>query len=106
MVAETHLLVAEKLVMIERVPLIDRPQAFDVDRPVHDKLVHGPFEQIGEQEGERDRQPFERGYVMNVRDVDVEGSRTHRIDDGEVEVTVVPAEDAGAVVPPEFDLAL
>ena len=72
MVAETHLIVAEKLVMIERVPLVDRPQALDIDGPVHDELVHGPFKQIGEQEGERDRQPFERCHSVNMLDVNVE----------------------------------
>ena len=59
MIAKAHLLVGEELVMIERVPLIDRAQAFDVDRPVHDVFVHGPFEQVGEQEGQRHGQPFE-----------------------------------------------
>ncbi len=54
-VAEAHFLVGEELVMVERVALVDRAQALDVDRPMHDELVHRPFEHIGEQEGQAAR---------------------------------------------------
>ena len=105
-VAEAHLLVGEELMVIERVPLVDGAQALDVDGPVHDVFVHGPFEQIGEQEGRRHRQPFPPGHVMDVLDVDVERGGAHRVDDGNVEVAVVPADDARAIFVAEFDLPL
>jgi len=49
-IAQPHLLVAEKLMMVELVLPVDRTQAFDIDRPMHDKAVNRPFEDIGEQE--------------------------------------------------------
>jgi hypothetical protein len=57
-VAEAHLLVGEELVVVERVPLVDRPEALDVHRPVHDEAVHGPLEDVGEEERDGDRQPL------------------------------------------------
>ena len=105
-VAEAHLVVGEELVVIERVALVDRAQALDVDRPVHDELVHRPFEQVGEQEGERDREPFQPRDVMDVLEVDVERRRAHGVDDHDVEIAVIPSEDAGAVFLPKIDLPL
>ena len=52
-VAEPHLRVGKELMVVERVPLVDRAQAFDVHRPVHDIFVHGPLEQVGEQKRDR-----------------------------------------------------
>ncbi len=105
-VAEAHFVVAEELMMIERVPLIDRAQAFDVHRPVHDVFVHRPLEDVGEDEGQRNGEPFQPRHVMDVRDVDVEHRRPHRVDQRDVKVAVVPADDAGAVFVAEVDLAL
>ena len=105
-VAETHLIVGEELVMIERVPLIDRAQALDVDRAMHDEFVRGPFEQVREQEGERNGEPLEPGHVVDVLDVDVERCRAHRIDEDDVEVAVVPPDDSGAVLLAKIDLPL
>ncbi len=105
-VAEAHLVVGEELVVVERVALIDRAQPFDVHRPVHDVSVHGPLEQVGEQEGERDGEPLAPGHVVDVLDVDVEGRRSHRVDQDDVEVAVVPAQDAGAVFLTKIDLPL
>ena len=105
-VAEAHFLVAEELMMIERVPLVDRAQAFDVHRPVHDVFVHRPLEDVGEDEGQRHREPFQPGHVMDVRDVDVKHRRAHGVDQRDVEIAVVPADDAGAVFVAEVDLPL
>src|SRR5215472_9470165 len=105
-VAEAHLIVGEELMMIERVTLIDRAQSLDVHRAVHDKSVHCPFEQVGEQEGERHREPLQRRHVVDVRDVDIEHRRAHGVDDGDVEVAVVPSDDAGAVLLAKVDLPL
>src|SRR6516162_4481957 len=92
--------------VVERVTLIDRAQALDVHRPVHDVLVHRPLEQVGEEEGDRHGEPFERGHVVDVLDVDVERRRAHGVDDRDVKVTVVPSHDARPVLLPEIDLAL
>ena len=106
MVAEAHLLVGEELVMVERVALVDGAQSFDRDRPVHDVLVHGPLEHVGEQERQRDRQPARASVgVLDVLEVDVEGRRAHRVDDGDVQMAVVEAHDARAVFLPECLLA-
>ncbi len=43
---------------------------------------------------------------MDVLDVDVERRRAHRVDDGDVEIAVVPPDDAGPVLLPELDLPL
>src|SRR5262249_38672603 len=105
-IAETHLRVGEKLMMIERVPLIDRAQALDVDRAMHDEFVHGPFEQVSEQEGERNGQPLEPADVVDVLDVDVERCRAYCVDEYDVEMPVVPPDDSGAVRFTKFDLPL
>ena len=97
MVAKTHLVVGEELVMIERVALVDRAQTLDVDRPVHDVFVHGPLEQVREEEGQRDGKPLEPRHIVDVLDVDVERRRAHRVDDDDVEVAVVPPDNSGPV---------
>src|SRR5436305_2348472 len=106
MVAKTHLLVGEELMMVERVALVYRAQPLDVHRPVPDASVHCPLEQIAEQESEWDGDPLERGHIVDVIDVDVERRRAHGVDDRHVEVAVVPSHDAGAILLPEFDLSL
>src|SRR5262249_29465749 len=105
-VAETHLVVREELVMIERVPLIDGAQAFDINRAVHDIFVHRPFEQVREQEGERNSQPLEPGRVMEVFDVHKEDGRAHSVNKDDWEIAVVPPNDSGAVLLPKIDLPL
>ena len=45
-------------------------------------------------------------HVVDVLDVDVEGRRAHRVDDDDVEIAVVPADDARAVFLAEIDLPL
>ncbi len=92
-VAEAHFLVAEELMVVERVPLIDRAQALDVDRPVHDEAVHRPFEDVGEEEGERHREPLHQAHIVDVRDVDIEHGRAHGVDEHDVEIAVVPADE-------------
>src|SRR5215469_4106480 len=47
-IAEAHFLVGEKLMMIERMSLVNRAQAFDIDRTMHDETMHRPFEDIRE----------------------------------------------------------
>src|SRR6185503_4823595 len=103
---EAHLVVGEELVVVERVALIDGAQSLDVDRPVHDVFVHGPFEQVGEQEGQRHGQPLPPAHVVDVFDVDIKRGGAYRVDDGDVEIAVVPADDARAILVAEFDLAL
>ena len=97
-VAKAHLLVGEELVVVEGVALVDGAQAFDVHGPVHDEAVHGPLEDVGEQEGDRDRQPLERLHVMDVLQVDGERCRAHGVDDDDVQVAVIPAHDARAIL--------
>ena len=53
-----HLVVGEVLVVLARVPVIDRAQRPDVDQAVHHVLVHPPFEQVGEEEHRDHEQPF------------------------------------------------
>src|SRR5262249_50990441 len=105
-IAETHLLIGEELMMVERVPLIDRAQALDVDWAMHDEFVHSPFEQVSEQESERNGQPLKPGDVVDVLDVDIERCRAHRVDEDDVEIAVVPPDDSGAVLFAKIDLPL
>src|SRR5262245_239639 len=105
-IAETHLVVGEKLMMIERVSLIDRAQALDVDRAMHDEFMHGPFEQVSEQEGERNGQPLNPCDVVDVFNVNVERCRAHRVDEDDMEITVVPPDDPGTVLFAKIDLPL
>src|SRR5262249_54878304 len=48
---------------------------------------------------------FQQRHVVNVLDVDVKRGSPHRIDDNDVEITVVPAEDSGPIFVAEGDLA-
>jgi hypothetical protein len=106
MVAEAHFVVGEKLVMVERVPLIDRAQAFYVDRAMHNVFMHSPLKHIREEESQRDRQPLNPRYVMNVLDIYVERCRAHRVDDGDMEIAIVPPDDAGTVFLSKINLPL
>jgi hypothetical protein len=83
--------------MIERVALLDRAQPFDIDRAMHDEPMHRPFEDICEQESQRQRQPFQPGDVVDVRNVDIKRRRADCGDDQDMDVTVIPADDARAV---------
>ena len=105
-IAKAHLLVAEKLMMIERMPLIDRAQAFDVDRPVHDVSVDRPLEYVGEKKGQRHREPFQRADGVYMRDINIECRGAHRVDDHDMNIAVIPAEDARAIFLTEADLPL
>ena len=73
--------------------LVDRTQALDVDRPVHDEPVHRPLEQVGKQKGEGDREPFQPGDVMDVLKIDVKRRCTHGVNDHDMDVAVIPAND-------------
>ena len=96
-IAESHFLIGEKLMMIEGMALIDRPQPFDVHRTMHDESVHRPLEDVGEQERQRHGQPFQPGDVVNVRDVNIERRAAHRVDDQDMDIAVIPADDPRAV---------
>src|SRR5262249_5924456 len=54
----------------------------------------------------RHGEPLEQRHVVNVLDINVERRRAHRIDDHDVKIAVVPADDARAVFLPEIDLPL
>jgi hypothetical protein len=43
---------------------------------------------------------------MNVLDIHVERRGAHRIDDGDVEIAIIPPNDAGTVFLPKIDLPL
>src|SRR5215467_9468069 len=105
-VAKAHFIIREELMMIERVPLIDRAQTFNIDRPVHDVFVHGPFEDVGKKESQRDCQPLEPSYIMDVLHIDVERRCAHRVDDGNMKIAVVPTDDTRAVLLSKIDLPL
>src|SRR5579872_6523239 len=92
--------------MIEGVPLVDRAQAFDVHRAVHHVFMHAPLEQVGEHEGEWHGDPLEPTHEVNMLDVNVERGGAHGVNDQHMDITVVPAEDAGAIFPAKFDLPL
>ena len=85
--------------MIERVALIDRAQPFDIDRAMHDEPMHRPFEDICEQESQRQRQPFQPSDVVDVRNVDVKRSSAHHVNDQDMDVAVIPADDGGSGIP-------
>src|SRR5262249_22938118 len=104
-VAKAHFLVGEELMVVERVALIDRAQALDVHRPVHDVLMHRPLEQIGEEEGDRHGKPLERVSVVVVLMEDEDRGRAHGVDDRDVKIPVVPPHDAGTVLLPKINLA-
>src|SRR5262249_34312281 len=104
-IAKPHFLVGKKLMMIEGMSFVDRAQALDIDRPVHDEFVDGPLENIREKKRQRHGQPFQQRHVVNVLDVDVKRGAAHRIDDKDVEITIVPAEDSGPIFVAEGDLA-
>jgi hypothetical protein len=106
MVAKAHFIIGEELMVVKRVPLIDRAQSFYIDGPVHDVLVHSPLKDIRKQEGQRDRQPLKPRYVVNVRDIHVERRGAHGVDDRDMKITIVPTNDAGAVFLPKIDLPL
>src|SRR5579863_10375279 len=92
--------------MIERVPLVDGAQAFDIDRAMHHIFMHAPLEQIGEYESKRHGDPLEPADIVNVLDVNVERGGSHRVNDQHMDIAVVPAEDAGAIFPAKIDLPL
>src|SRR5215471_20818684 len=92
--------------VVERMALVDRAQTLNVDRPVHDVLVHRPFEHVGEKECKRHGQPFAPGHVVDVLDVYVERRRTHGVDQHDVEIAIVPSDNARAVFLAEIDLPL
>src|SRR5215472_4780626 len=87
--------------MIERMALIDRAQPFDIDGAMHDESMYRPFEDVCEQEGQRDRQPFQPCDVVDVCNINIKRRRTDRVDDQDMDVTVVPADDARAIFPTE-----
>src|SRR5262249_55849174 len=60
---------------------------------------------VKKKERQRHGQPFQQRHVMNVLDVDVKRGAAHRIDDKDVEVTIVPAQDSGPIFVAEGDLA-
>jgi hypothetical protein len=63
--------------------------------------MRGPFEQIREQEGNRDCQPFQRLHIVDVLQINVERRRSHRIDDHDMQVAVIPAHNPRPVFLPE-----
>src|SRR4029079_19500759 len=105
-VTEAHLLIGEELMMVQRVALVDRAQPLDVDRTMHDEFVDRPFKDVREQECEGNSEPFPCGHAMDVLDIDVERRRTHRVDDHDVKIAIIPAQDAGPIFLPKCDLAL
>ena len=83
--------------VIERVTLVDGPQPFDVDRPMHNEPVHRPFEDIGEQERQRHGEPFKPGHIVDVLDVNIKRRRADGVDDQDMHVAVIPTDDPRAI---------
>ena len=63
--------------------------------------MHRPFEDICERESQRQRQPFHPGDVVNVRNIDIKRCGTDRVDDQDVDVTVILADDTRTIFPTE-----
>ena len=55
-IAEAHFAVGEELMMVERMALIHGAQTLYGNGPMHDVFVRRPFEDVGEQERERNGQ--------------------------------------------------
>ena len=98
LVTKTHFLVGKELVMIECVAVVDRAEPFPFQRPVHDKTVQVPLENIARDANYWDGQPFPPQHIVNVLDVDPHCRNTNNVDHGNVNKTVVPTGDSGSVV--------
>src|SRR5215469_8800203 len=72
---------------------------------MHDEPMHRPFKNISEQKRKWHRQPLQPGHVVDMLNVDIESCRTHRVDNQNMHITVVPTDDARAIFLPECLLA-
>ena len=105
-IGEAHLVVGEELVMLERVPVVDRAPDRVALRTMHHVAMQPPLEEIAEQEHDRDGEQLEPRHLVQVREVDVQCGQPDRVDDRDVQHAVVPACDPLAVIRPIGPLPL
>ena len=99
------LVVGEVLVMLAGVPLVDRPQGEDVDPPVHDVLVHCPFDEVAGDEDRDRHQPLPAGILQLAQAVP-DGRKPGRVDHADVDQAVVHRADLRDVLLAEAPLAI
>ena len=105
-ISEAHLAVREKLMVLQRVSFIDRPESRPSLRPVHDFQMQVPLEYVARDKKNRNCRPFPPLNIFEMLGVDPYCGQPDYIDDGDVEWTVVPTGHSRSVFVSVSDLLL